>query len=271
MRRLDTTDRTTLFKRGFLVFMFLVLLILSGCKIEGAGGGVTKPEKLEAEEIDRVRLRKDLFIQGLEVSPGGDLIAGLGLYTDSRVVSIDPDTGKAHSLGWGSWLFNYYFGEGISFGPHGNLYQLTWKEGKLFVRDPRGFSIKETLRYSGEGWGLAYNSWENVFYLSDGSDKISVRKASNFEEIHAFHLKENNLNELEYVNGYLYANVWKEDYIVKIDVKKEAIVGTYDLHFIAKHEGKDTEDVLNGIAHIQDDLFYISGKNWRHLYTVRLK
>ena len=68
MRRLDTTDRTTLLK-GFPGIYVFVLLILSGCKIEGAGGGVTKPEKLEAEEIDRVRLRKDLFIQGLEVFP----------------------------------------------------------------------------------------------------------------------------------------------------------------------------------------------------------
>lgn len=230
-----------------------------------------------AKLIKQIELNEELFVQGLEVSPAGDLIVGLGLYDDSRVLRIDPTTGQTQELAMGSDADNYYFGEGISFGPGGDLYQLTWKEGQLFVRDtgndqdPLRFPITRTLHYEGEGWGLAYNKEEEVFYLSNGSNKISIRDAITFSEVSSFFLPETRINELEYVEGFLYANVWTEDYILKIDIEKEEIIGIYDFAEIVSQERKGAEDVLNGIAHIDEDLFYIAGKNWEHLYVFRLR
>lgn len=255
-------------KKIKLIIVVAMIFLLSGCVNNNT----------EVVLLKSVGLSEPLYIQGLEFhydeSGNRELYAGLGLNNDSRIVTINTLTGDVTEIKHRNTildtLFNDYFGEGISFGPKG-LYQLTWKNERGFIRDPIKGNIIGGFTYNGEGWGLSYDKDNDVFYMTDGTSVIRVMDPNNFEEVESFDIGISNLNEIEYYNGFLFANVWKEKRILKIDLRNKVVAREYDLSKICNAEKMHGDDVLNGIAHYKDNKFIISGKNWKNLYFVEFK
>lgn len=175
------------------------------------------------------------------------------------------------------YLKSNYFAEGLTAGNE-YIWQLTWQEGIVIVRDKKNFKIIREYTYQGEGWGICFDG--KYFIVSNGSEYLQFRNNSDFSVVKRVCVRDENsvysqLNELEYYNGFIYSNVWMTNNILKIDVSTGKIVKKYDLtelYKIVKKEANDYNiDVLNGIAHIKENYFLISGKQWPKIFCVELK
>lgn len=215
------------------------------------------------------------FTQGLELNDEGLIVMGTGLYGESAIGYLNPETGHLDIV---DFLDDKFFGEGITFTPD-VLWQLTWKENIAFKRDPQSLEIVDEVTYEGQGWGLAYDDDREVIWMSDGSHVIQKRAADSFDLIDTIEItlnnqKVENINELEYANGYLYANIWYTNKIIAIDLTSGEIEYQYDMTDLLSEqlsaEELDAIDTLNGIAHIEDNRFYITGKLYPKLFEVEL-
>jgi len=167
-----------------------------------------------------------------------------------------------------------YFGEGISFFKN-KLYELTYKNHICFVYDAKTFKLLDSLYYNNaEGWSLTSDG-KNLI-MSDGTNKLTYINPENFHLIKELNVSENgaplsNLNELEYINGFIYADVWQTNYIVKIDTSNGNVIGKLDMSSLV-HEAQNknpSADVLNGIAYDSaTDKIYVTGKLWTNIYQV---
>ncbi|MCA9133282.1 MAG: glutaminyl-peptide cyclotransferase [Planctomycetales bacterium] len=211
----------------------------------------------------------EAFTQGLVVE-GETLYEGTGHYGQSTLRRVHLPTGKVEQS---QRLGASYFGEGITiFGDR--IYQLTWKEQLCVVYDKSSLKALGSLRYSGEGWGLTSDGTQ--FYLSDGSSTIRVLDA-NFKQLRRIRVKQGRraieqLNELEYVRGEIYANIWYSDQIVRIDPRSGAVLGWIDCGAVyPARQRLDREQVLNGIAYdAASDRLFITGKNWPQLFEIQV-
>lgn len=168
-------------------------------------------------------------------------------------------------------LPSQYFAEGLALSNE-RLVQLTWTSGKAFVYDRATFKPLQTFKYEGEGWGLAFDG--KVFVMSDGSATLAFRDADTFKVLRRVAVTMNGeplkqLNELEVIDGKVWANVWQTDFIVQIDPKNGRVVSYLDLSGLHPRNGND--DVLNGIAYdaIQKRVF-ITGKWWSKIYQIKV-
>ncbi|MFL5738953.1 MAG: glutaminyl-peptide cyclotransferase [Flavisolibacter sp.] len=210
------------------------------------------------------------FTEGLEFYHN-TLIESAGLYAKSRLIQQDPASGKIIKQ---IKLDPKYFGEGISI-LHDTLYQLTYKENVVLVYDARTFNkIKELPYNSGEGWGMT-NDGKNLI-VSNGSSNLYFFEPGSFKLLRVQNITENgdnvpNINELEFVNGFIYANQWQYNYILKIDPSSGQVVGKMDLtDLINRTPGTNSDNVLNGIAYNHDTKkFYVTGKNWPKMYEIQ--
>lgn len=216
-----------------------------------------------------------LFTQGLEVDPAGNLVVSAGKYGHSQIGVWHPDTDTFIQT---DSLDADEFAEGITFTPN-YLWQLTWQEGYALKRDPITHQVLERVPYQGEGWGLAYDSDNDVLYMSNGSDLIQERDPNTFELLDTKQVTGDKpidqLNELEYANQSLYANIWYRDEIVQINPTTWQVVEYYDIEPIIDNSPIQPEDrlkmdTLNGIAHKEGDQFYITGKFYPYIYLVEL-
>jgi glutaminyl-peptide cyclotransferase len=167
-----------------------------------------------------------------------------------------------------------YFGEGITI-LQNKLYQLTYQNQVCFVYDATSFKQIGRHTYSNkEGWSLTNNGTDLI--MSDGTDKLTILNPDTFKPIKQIAVTENgkqrdSLNELEYINGFIYANIWFNNSIVKIDPATGKVVGKLDLSSLdyeAKRKYKDAE-ALNGIAYdAATDKIYVTGKLWPNIYQV---
>jgi len=210
------------------------------------------------------------FSQGLVVNDG-EMFEGTGQYGNSELRKVEVQTGKVLEI---VPLAKEYFGEGITI-LNGKIYQLTWRENVCIVYDQATLKATGTFRYTGEGWGLANDG--KYLYLSDGTPTIRVIDPVKFNvvrqiRVHAGPRKVEKLNELEFVNGELLANVWYSDHIVRISPKTGEVLGWLDasqLYPAAQRPSR--EHVLNGIAFDQvTSKLYLTGKNWPQLFEVQL-
>ncbi|MGX7092627.1 glutaminyl-peptide cyclotransferase [Hutsoniella sourekii] len=216
------------------------------------------------------------FTQGLEMSPEGKLTIGTGGYGSSSIGYLNLKTGQVEKR---VDLPKAYFGEGITWSPD-YLYQLSWREGSLLIRHPHDLRLVDKIPYQGEGWGLAYDSESQSLWMSDGSNKIYQRDLDNFAIMSTLDVKSqgrpiNRLNELEWVDGFIFANVWYTMTIIKIDTMTGQVVKTYDIQpLIDQLELSEDQlaqmDSLNGIAHIEGNRFYLTGKLYPVVMEVEL-
>jgi glutamine cyclotransferase len=211
------------------------------------------------------------FTQGLVVEQG-NLLESTGQNGTSWIAEVDIVTGKQEKK---VELDKQYFGEGITM-LNNKIYQLTWKSKVGFIYSINYEKIGE-FNYDREGWGITHNS-ENLI-ASDGTEKLyfldtltlAVKKTITVSEKGK---ATKNLNELEYIDGFIYANVWQTNFIVKINPANGEVVGTLDLTQVAEvvYPGNPNADVLNGIAYEpKSKLLLVTGKLWPALVAIRLK
>ena len=199
----------------------------------------------------------------------GKLYEGTGLYGASQLrrVAIESGQPDLHRN-----LDAEYFGEGIAL-LDGRIYQLTWMEGKCFVYDADDFRLLKTFTYDGEGWGLTSDG--EKLYMSDGSDCIRVIDPETFEVERTIRVMMGRnrlkmLNELEWIDGRIWANLYMSDLIVCIDPVDGRVEKTVDLEGLLPFADRTPDtDVLNGIAWDPDGCrLFVTGKNWNKLFEI---
>jgi glutamine cyclotransferase len=214
------------------------------------------------------------FTQGLVFDAEGQLYEGTGLHGESTLRKVDLKTGIPDDKAYFS-LHQQYFGEGIAV-VGDNIFQLTWRNQVAFVFDRHSFKFLRSFPYRGEGWGLAYDGTHLI--MSDGSSRLRFIDPKTFLTVSRLRVMDgkreiSKLNELEYVEGEIYANVWHSDRIARISPKTGKVLGWIDLAGLIKPSEVDHEEaVLNGIAYdARNKKLYVTGKNWPKLFEIRVK
>lgn len=224
------------------------------------------PEIWIAKIVSSFPHKSTSFTQGLEFD-GGLLYEGTGQRGQSLVAQVDLNSGN-HLKTMG--LDANYFGEGITI-LGDDLYQLTWQEHKCFVYDKKTLQLKKDIAYTGEGWGLCNDG--NYLIMSDGSERLTFRDPKTFSivrtiEVYTHQGPVTNLNELEYADDLIYANVWMTNKIAVIDPNNGKVLAEIDATQLSK-EGRGNGDVLNGIAmNDKNGKWYLTGKNWIKLFEI---
>jgi glutamine cyclotransferase len=240
-----------------------------------ATGGTTSgtpaaPATVRATIIRTLPHDPGAFTEGLFILDG-KLYESTGIADSSDIREVDLETGAVRRR---RALPGPYFGEGIiAFG--GRLYELTWKEGKAFVYDLATFAPRDTLSYYGEGWGLTTDGESIV--MSDGSARLRFLDPKTFAvrrtlDVHDGPSPVSNLNELEWVNGEIFANVWQSEQIARIDPATGAVTQWIDLTgVVAPADRNGHEDVLNGIAYdAATKKMYVTGKRYSKMYEIAI-
>lgn len=210
------------------------------------------------------------FTQGL-VYEDGFLYEGTGLYGRSSLRKVVLETGEVTRI---QPLESRYFGEGITiFGNH--IIQLTWVARTGFVYDKERFERLRSFTYSSEGWGITHDGRRLI--VSDGTPTLYFRDPDTFEEVGRVEVRDNigpvtRLNELEYVDGEIYANVWESDLIARIDPESGRVVGWIDLAgLMPGRERLGADAALNGIAYDgYGKRLFVTGKRWPKLFEIEV-
>lgn len=210
------------------------------------------------------------FTQGL-VYENGVLYEGTGLYGQSTLRMVELETGQVLKL---RRLDPQYFGEGIAIWKN-QIVQLTWQEKTGFVYDKASFDLLKEFSYTTEGWGITHDGQKLI--MSDGSAHLYFLDPETFQEIGRLTVTGNDkpvvhLNELEFIKGKIYANIWQIDRIAMISLETGRVEAWIDLAGLLKPEDrKGSEDVLNGIAYdAQGDRLFVTGKLWPKLFHIEL-
>jgi glutamine cyclotransferase len=212
------------------------------------------------------------FTQGL-VYRSGVLYEGTGLYGQSTLRRVDLRTGDVRGT---VTLGSDYFGEGIAVLKN-RIYQLTWREQTGFVYDRETFALLGDFSYSREGWGLTTDGTRLI--ASNGTDQITFHDPGTFAELDSIAVRADGepvqrLNELEYVNGEIWANVFQTDRIARIDRTTGAVRGWIDLSGLLSENDRagPVVGVLNGIAYdAAKNRLFVTGKNWPKLFEIKLR
>ena len=211
------------------------------------------------------------FTQGL-VFVDGVLLESTGLNGQSSLRRVDLQTGRVLKQ---VEVPTEYFAEGLAV-LGDKAFQLTWQNHKGFVYDLASFRLEKKFAYEGEGWGLTTDG--HWLILSDGTDQIRFLDPVTFEvkrkiSVHAQERPVNRLNELEYIKGEIFANVWGTDYVVRVDPENGRVIGVIDFSGLLAPQDRSTNtDVFNGIAYDEKkDRLFVTGKRWPKLFEVRLK
>lgn len=220
-----------------------------------------------------------LFTQGLLVD-GDHFYESSGLYNQSLLVTY-PIAEPASTWAKISAPFTRkqtiparYFAEGLAL-LGDKLYLLTWQEQTLLIYDKTTLNYLESMSYKGEGWGLTTDGKQLI--RSDGSDTLYFHNPADFAVTKMLKVTDagveiSQLNELEFADGFLWANIWYDDRIIKIDPTTGHVVGEMDLAILKRNLKLDNnEQVLNGIAWDEKQkAFWITGKNWPKMFLIRI-
>ncbi len=213
---------------------------------------------------------RDAFTQGLEFR-AGFLYEATGLNGRSTLRKVKLETGEVLQQ---TSLPPQYFGEGITV-INQQIIRLTWRSEIGFVYEQNSFRQLRAFNYPGEGWGLANDGTQ--IYMSDGSADIRVWDPATLQEKRRFTVRDRgepvkDLNELEWVRGEIYANVWQTDRIVRISPAQGRVLGWVDLSgLLSAADRAEHVDVLNGIAYDSlGDRLFVTGKLWPKLFEIKL-
>jgi glutamine cyclotransferase len=213
---------------------------------------------------------RNAFTQGL-VYAGGALYESTGLYGRSSLRRVDLKSGTPELI---RPLAEQYFGEGLTaFGDR--LIQLTWRSGTAFVYTRRDLRPVGEFRYATQGWGLTQDGEHLI--MSDGSATLYFLDPDRFTEVRRIQVRDNRgpvnfLNELEFVAGDIFANVWQSRRILRIAPDSGRVTGFIDLSaLVTRMRRESSTDVLNGIAYLPgSNRLLITGKHWPSLYVIEL-
>jgi len=210
------------------------------------------------------------FTQGL-VFEDDVLYEGTGQYGHSTLRRVELETGGILQI---RELPDEFFGEGITI--YGDeVIQITWQNNVGFVYNKTSFELLQQFSYPTEGWGITHDGTRLI--MSDGTSTLRFLDPQTFEEIGQVQVFDNDtpiarLNELEYIQGEIYANVWQEDWVVRIAPQTGQVVGWIDLRGLLTEEDRsEPVDVLNGIAYdAETGRLFVTGKWWPKLFEIEL-
>lgn len=216
----------------------------------------------------------DFFIEGLEFKDSllYESVGDADYTGKSRIAIINQQTGLPIKE---TLLDKKYFGEGLTI-INNKAFMITYKEEKGYIFDASTLKQIGEINYKGEGWGMTNDG--SKIMMSNGSNNISIRNASTFAEENVIAIFDENgpvanINELEYVNGFLYANQYQTNYILKIDLNSKKVVQKIDFSsLVNQYIPEQLRSEMNGIAfNKKSKTFFITGKNWNTMFEVSLK
>lgn len=257
------------FNFAIIILMVSAAFLLPGCTPSSSLPKSLSPQ-MTYEIINTYPHDPNAFTQGL-IYLGGFLYESTGLYGESSLRKVDLVTGEVLLQ---TDLSAEYFAEGLTEWED-VLIQLTWLEGTGFIYNLEDLSLVDQFTYPTEGWGLTHDGQHLI--MSDGTAALYFLDPNSLQveaSVQVTYQGEPvlNLNELEFIRGEVFANIWQTDDIVRINPETGEIVGWIDLRGILPEEQRvPGTDVLNGIAYDPDeDRLFITGKRWPKLYEVRL-
>jgi len=273
-------------KRTLLSYLFLSgVLFLAACNnapepagnTPAAESTVNVPSVISYDIVNEYPHDPGAFTEGLEYHDGF-LYESTGQYGSSGIRKVDIKTGKVLLQ---TKMDAKYFGEGLTI-LNGKIYQITYREGKGFVYDLATLKMERTFTFSAnEGWGMTNNGSSLIF--DDGSNVFHFVDPNTFKEVKQLAVTDEHgpvteINEPELMHGFIYANQWKTDLILKIDTATGRVVGRADLGTLRQRAGipppsrnPNGPDVMNGIAYdAAGNRIFITGKNWPKLFEIRL-
>jgi len=229
-----------------------------------------KHGQLSYEIVRELPHDTNAFTQGLLIS-NGDWIESTGGYGTTSIRRVEKKSGRVLVK---RDLPANFFGEGAA-ELHGKIFQLTWENQKGFVYDAKTLQPLGNFKYQGEGWGLTSDG--ELLIMSNGSDRLLFLDPVTFRVIREVTVRLGGksvdmLNELEFIEGEIFANVWHSEIILRINPNTGVVIGVIDLTGIdAKERRSNPEHVLNGIAYdpVARELF-VTGKCWPKIYQIRL-
>jgi glutamine cyclotransferase len=265
-------------RRISLVGVIFVFLLSSGCQTgavanhaDGNNADKDSVPKYSYEIVNTWPHDKDAYTQGL-VCHERKLLESTGQAGTSSLRRVEPETGKVLKK---INVPRPYFAEGITFFK-GKIYQLTWQHQLGFIYEAESFEKLGEFSYRGEGWGLTNDG--SSLIMSDGTNRIRFLDADNFQVIRTISVLDRltpvaGINELEYVHGEIYANIWHKERVARIEPQTGRVLGWIDLTGLrALSDAKGSEAVLNGIAYDEEnDRLYVTGKLWPKLFEIRVK
>ncbi|MGB6607350.1 MAG: glutaminyl-peptide cyclotransferase [Atribacterota bacterium] len=213
---------------------------------------------------------RNAFTEGL-VFEDGVLYEGTGLRGYSNLRRVKLETGEILQI---CELPPQFFGEGVTV--YGNkIIQLTWQSHIGFIYDKCSFKLLQEFNYPDEGWGITHDGKHLI--MSDGTATLHFLDPETFEEISQIEVSANNtpvtrINELEYIQGEIYANIWQTERIARIDPLTGQVIGWIDLKgILSPEDDSETVDVLNGIAYdLKNSRLFVTGKFWPKLFEIEL-
>lgn len=255
-----------------VVGVFALVVVSCGEKKNSASESPVDSMAITYTILKTLPHNTDAFTEGLTIN-NGKVFESTGQNGKSWVAEVDPGSG-AHDKK--IILDSQYFGEGMTI-LNNKLYYLTWQTKIGFIYDAKTYKMIGEFHFDTEGWGLTHNGKELI--RSDGTEKIHFLDTVKLTDTRTITVTDNgakvkNLNELEYVDGYLFANVYETSRIVKIDPATGKVVGRLDLSTIVdeiKRMYPNTAE-LNGIAYDKNSkAFLITGKLWPKSYLIRIQ
>jgi glutaminyl-peptide cyclotransferase len=253
------------------------LLAAPGCARDPADPAVRQAASVSAKvpaysyEVVKVFPHdRGAFTEGLDYLPGF-LLESTGLNGSSTLRKVDLESGRIVQQ---VALPAEYFGEGAAV-IGGQAYQLTWKNQIGFIYDLATLARQGQFSYEGEGWGLTTDGRSLI--MSDGTNRIRFLDPATFRVTRSIQVFSQgrpleHLNELEWVKGELFANIWQTPVLARIDPATGRLLGLVDLSGLLAPEDLPGSDVLNGIAYdAAGDRLFVTGKNWPKLFQIRLK
>lgn len=248
------------------------MVVSCGGKRPKANNSAVKvaPQMVDIEVVKSFDHQQSAYTQGLQFVDGV-MWEGTGEYGSSRLQYTDMATGRVTVV---ATLPDRHFGEGITL-LGDRIYQLTWQNGIMYIYDRKTLKKVDTKRYKGEGWGLTTDGqW---LYMSDGTPDIRVLDPVTLEVKRRISVVCNGaslpyLNELEWIDGKIWANVYTLNQIVIINPENGIVDKVVNLEgLLPESEYTPTTDVLNGIAYDKESgRIFVTGKNWSKLFEIRL-
>ena len=244
------------------------LILLLACLAMTSIATGNSPRIFDYVAKDSRAIDRDHFTQGLLIWDDA-LWVSSGLYGESFVARYDWPSMANRQV---TQLPNQYFSEGLA-ELNGRIYVLTWRSQKLLVLDPNSMKIIESYHMPGEGWGVTSDG--SQLWISDGTHRLSVWKNNKIKqtiEVTYDGKRVSRLNELEWINGEIWANVWLTNQIVRIDPTSGIITSIIDLHGLLPRDKRQRDtDVLNGIAvDPKTGAIWLGGKRWPSLFNIEL-
>jgi glutamine cyclotransferase len=230
----------------------------------------TSSQKLDYKVLQQAPHDARMFTQGL-VLDGDFLVETGGGYGQSSIRRYYKTSGEVVAA---ARFPAKVFAEGLALTDR-SLFALTWQEGICYELEPQTLALKQSYAYDGEGWGLTYDGKHLI--MSDGSDRLTFRRTSDFGAVRQVTVTDgdnvwSNLNELEFAEGWVWANVWQDSRILAVAPQTGAVQGILDLSDLVKQNSqRPGHSVLNGIAYDEEhQAYWVTGKLWPNRYLIEI-